>query len=117
MLLYGSRRARAKDAPTFTYKPAVSLEPRKPETASELDRIRAPSAAESAQFAVALEACREALASKGSADTSLGAMREAIAILAAMARRGHIPPERLLAELKELIGKLPQIPRKESQCA
>ena len=62
----------------------------------------------SAQFAVALNTCRrELLSTATNVEAPYASMREPIAALASTAYRGGIPPERLIAELKELLARLP----------
>jgi len=85
----------------------MSLEPRSSKASQDVERANSASIASSEQFAVAIVACRDVLL-EASAEAPNPAMREAIATLAGMARRGGIPPERLLAELKDVLARLPQ---------
>lgn len=63
------------------------------------------------EFARALTVCRDAL-TRDDANASYAIMREPIATLAAMGCRAGVPPERVVADLKELCPVSPRSRRK-----
>jgi hypothetical protein len=61
----------------------------------------------SARFIAAIESCQEAL-SCAHPDPLHAAMREPVARLALESRTCGVPPERMIAELKDVLARLPQ---------
>lgn len=64
------------------------------------------------EFARALTVCRDAL-TRDDANASYAMMREPIATLASMGCRAGVPPERVVADLKELLSRLPTFQAKD----
>lgn len=76
---------------------------------------RAPRVDDSVRFSDALAVCRAALLSTSvEVEAPYTAMRQPIAVLASVAYRGGTPPERLIADLKDVLARLPHFEAKNA---